>query len=76
MAHFRGVVQGNRGEGSRLGSKDSGITVAAQSWEGMILVRLHHKDGQDVAVVTRFPHEGSGGPAVVLYDGPVNMKEE
>jgi hypothetical protein len=32
-AHFRGTVQGNRSEVSRLGSKDSGLLVTANGWD-------------------------------------------
>lgn len=33
MARFYGGVQGNRGEITRCGSKDSGIVARAQGWE-------------------------------------------
>ncbi len=32
MAHFRGTLQGNRGDASRLGSKDSGLQVTCAGW--------------------------------------------
>lgn len=32
MAKFRGIVQGQRGEASRLGGKSSGIHVQANGW--------------------------------------------
>lgn len=40
MAHFYGTLQGNRGEASRLGTKDSGITTYAASWEGAVRVHI------------------------------------
>ena len=43
MAHFRGVVQG-RSDTSRLGTRASGLTVLAQSWEGQIRVTLYEGD--------------------------------
>lgn len=33
MAALYGSVQGNRGEAHRLGSKDSGMDVRAQTWQ-------------------------------------------
>lgn len=33
MAKFRGTVQGNRGETSRLGSKNSGMRTSLNSWD-------------------------------------------
>lgn len=72
MAHFRGTIEGQRGEASRLGSKKSGLTVAACSWQGSVLVTLDHDEatGKDVATVALQPHHGSG-IAKVLYRGPV-----
>ena len=32
MAHFYGTIQGNRGEGSRLGSMDSGLESHTRGW--------------------------------------------
>jgi hypothetical protein len=75
MAQFRGTVRGARGEVSRLGHKNSGMTVEAQSWEGKVVVRLYRletagPDGQDWAEVTLGRHHGAGTD-VVLYHGPV-----
>lgn len=36
MAHFYGEIQGNKGEASRLGSKQSGFRTVAASWSGAI----------------------------------------
>lgn len=33
MAHFYGVVQGNRGEATRTGSKNSGMYAEAKGWD-------------------------------------------
>ncbi|MBM9514719.1 hypothetical protein [Desulfogranum marinum] len=33
MAQYRGVVQGGRGEASRLGHKTSGLQVEANGWD-------------------------------------------
>ena len=74
MAHFRGYVEGGRGEASRLGTKSSGITVVAQSWEGQIRVTLHEQDGEDWATVTVGPNPGMYGdtlPKRMLAHGPI-----
>ncbi len=71
MAHFRGILQGNRGETSRLGSKASGLTTIAQSWQGAVRVRLYEVDGVDMAHVQLETHYGAGSSRT-LYQGPVS----
>lgn len=70
MAHFYGGVHGNRGQATRLGSKDSGLSTFAASWQGKVTAQLYEKDGIDYALVQLQPHMGSG-TSKVLYDGPV-----
>lgn len=72
MAHFRGTIKGQRGEASRLGSKKSGLTVEAASWQGKVVVRLcaDEHGGPDEAVVSLEPHHGQG-TSKELYRGPV-----
>lgn len=44
MSHFYGTVKGNRGEGTRAGSKDSGMETYCASWNGAIrCVAWHDK---------------------------------
>lgn len=74
MAHFYGTVQGNRGQASRLGSKDSGLDIRACSWEGAISVCLFVKDGVDWAHVSFREHNGRGSNRMI-YDGPVSGEE-
>lgn len=38
MARFRGTIQGNRGEASRLGTKGSGLGVTCNGWNGGVSV--------------------------------------
>jgi len=47
MSHFYGWVQGNRGEASRGGSKNSGYIAVAASWDGAIRVRLDYDPNTD-----------------------------
>lgn len=44
MAHFLGTVQGQRGEASRLGNKNSGLQTVAASWDGAIAVDLEYDE--------------------------------
>ena len=60
MAHFRGTVQGNRAEASRLGTKNSGLVVTANGWEIGVDVRLGiNKEGEDFVDIT--VNRGSNG---------------
>ncbi|QOP65604.1 hypothetical protein SEA_SUIGENERIS_63 [Mycobacterium phage Suigeneris] len=61
MAHFYGTVQGQRGEASRLGSKNSGL-ASAQGWNVGCKVTIRHEDGRDVVRVWRTT--GSNGHGV------------
>ena len=76
MAQFYGRIEGNRGDVTRLGSKVSGLEVQAMAWGGIVDVRLHHRDGEDVVTVYLRPHPKdyahSARNGIVLYDGPVN----
>jgi len=71
MAHFRAVIQGQRGEASRLGSKATGISANVASWQGGVDVRLWEADGIDMCRIELVPHYGKGTTRL-LYDGPVS----
>lgn len=71
MAHFRGTIQGHRGEASRLGSANSGLHVTACSWQGAVYVDLSTIGGVDMAYVRLVPHNGRG-VNTTLYEGPVS----
>ena len=53
MAHFIGTIQGNRGEASRLGSKQSGIRVTANSYTigGEIFIYHDESLGKDIMAI-------------------------
>jgi len=51
MAQFRGGVRGQRGEATRLGSKNSGLSVFANGWHGGVKVTAGNQDGRDVFCV-------------------------
>ena len=59
MAHFRGTVQGNRSEASRLGHKNSGLDVTCNGWEqGIRVCARHLENGKDAFTV--YANGGSG----------------
>jgi hypothetical protein len=62
MSHFYGVIQGNRGDATRGGSKGSGLTAVAASWAGAVEVELFHSetDGRDHFAVRQRKWEGAG----------------
>jgi hypothetical protein len=62
MAQFRGSIQGQRGEASRLGSKGSGLQVEAASWQGAVNVEMWYDERQDRDMfrVEQTPHHGRG----------------
>ena len=53
MAQFRAVIRGQRGEASRLGSKQSGIVAHVDGWHTGATVRISHVDGRDLISVYR-----------------------
>ena len=52
MAHFYATVQGNRGETSRTGSKNSGITAKAYGWDlgGTVVTEFNKHLDTDVVI--------------------------
>ena len=51
MAQFRGTVQGNRGQVSRLGSKSSGLVSTCEGYNKGIKVIAKHDHGRDIFIV-------------------------
>ncbi len=47
MAQFRGTVQGNRGEASRIGHKSSGLTVKCNGWQSGVTVHAKYDKETD-----------------------------
>ena len=74
MAHFRGIIQGSRGEASRLGGKNSGIKAVLSSWDNHIHVYLYDKDGMDFARI--YFRDAKTGAGQDIYDGPVPKPEK
>lgn len=63
MADYMGIVKGQRGETSRLGSKRSGLHAYANAWRVGAHSSLHYSSERDCDVVTVWLTDGSG------YDG-------
>lgn len=77
MAQFRAVIQGSRGEASRLGTKRSHMHATIQSYEGQVNVVMYHVEGDpgrdtgDYVRITLSPHGDAASPrCVCIYDGP------
>jgi len=62
MSHFYGTLQGNRGQATRCGTKESGLIVTAAGWEGAIRVYLQYdeKADRDRYIVDLIPWQGKG----------------
>ncbi len=53
MAQFRATIQGNRGEASRLGTKNSGLDADVNGWNVGCRVAMTHESGVDVIRIYR-----------------------
>ena len=74
MAHFMVSCSGNRGETSRLGGKESGVSADLNGWNGGVSVRLYHEDGRDMARVVLTRGSGHAGSEREIYDGPIDAE--
>ena len=67
MAHFRGTVQGGRGEAHRLGTKTQGLITTANSWKSTVTVRYTwDNDKQDTWVTIVVSIDGN---MKTIFDG-------
>jgi len=72
MAHYYGRLQGGRGETTRLGTKNAGITSNLSTWDFHTITRLYWDElNQRDNLLVRV-HTVAGGKGVVLYDGPLD----
>jgi len=66
MAQFFGSISGQKGTATRLGSKSSGLTVEACSWQGKIVTVLStDADGTDRFEIRMERHAGKGDYMVI-----------
>lgn len=77
MAHFYGTLKGARGEATRCGTRNSGITAVAASWKGAIQVSVtQDADGNDCFVVSQMRWKGEGIDKVIatgIIGQPANL---
>ena len=76
MAQFYAYMRGSRGPASRLGTRQSGITITTKSWEGEVNVSMwtDGREGRDYVRVTLGRH--GHGDSVTLYNGPCDGWQE
>ena len=64
MANFRGTVQGNREETSRLGTKDSGMRATVNGWKSGIRIRAYFDRNTGTDVFEVYLTRGSKQPDI------------
>lgn len=72
MSHFYGTLQGQAGEATRRGSKNSGVATIAASFKGAIKVDLWYDeaDGKDHFLIFQQPWHGAG-VSELIADGVI-----
>ncbi len=61
MAQFYGEIQGNRGEATRMGTKDSGFRGHIRGWHVGGSVNCNYNESKDRDEVSIYATGGSGG---------------
>lgn len=62
MARFYATIKGNRGEASRMGTKDSGMQGHIRGWNlGARVIMSVDEDGKDICTVTLTSGSGYSG---------------
>ena len=59
MSTFYGEVEGNRGVGSRVGTRESGLRSSAQSNDGSIVVKLRYEGDELMVEIGTMAWSGS-----------------
>lgn len=77
MSHFYGVVQGNRGDAHRGGSKSSGMNTTCASWDGCVVAFASHdeKKGYD-EISFGFNQWRGRGFSYTVYDGAIDPSND
>ena len=67
MSHFYSVIQGNRGQATRCGTKDSGVTAITASWTGAIRTDLWYAPEDEVNryTILMIPWHGVGTTRII-----------
>ena len=74
MAHFRGTVEGNRAEASRLGSKGSGLITTCNGWNIGARAFISHNETLGRDEVSVYITNGSGYRSADRYLGTFYRK--
>lgn len=74
MAQFRAVIQGQRGQASRLGSKKSGASAVVNGWRVGVRVNAYHEAGRDVIEV--YATGGSNGTGFQSTEPLVRLRSD
>ena len=61
MAQFRATIKGQRGQASRLGSKETGIVADINGWNLGVRVEAFYDADSDQDIFTVFETGGSNG---------------
>lgn len=69
MAQYIGYVQGQRGDASRLGTKNSGLSVKGSAWNVGGRVQLWYDNDNERDVCSLFLTSGSNGHSVGHHIG-------
>ena len=64
MAHFRGTIEGNQGDTSRLGTKKSGLVVGANGWHAGVKVEVRHDKEKNIDVFDIYKTTGGECPMI------------
>lgn len=59
MSALYGTLQGCRGEATRCGTRNSGIRVSAQSWNGSLITYLDQNEKDEKPTVRLYVSDGS-----------------
>lgn len=76
MSHYYGTVKGNRGSANRCGTRESGITAAARSYNGSVIVDLSYHEGDKCDMVSLYLSEESSTHGKLLFYGTFKELEE
>ena len=73
MARFFGSVIGSKGEATRLGTPNSGITARVQGWHSGVRVAAYAEGDEDVFVIEAT--SGSEGSSSGVAIGTVKLQD-
>lgn len=73
MAQFRGIIRGNRGEASRLGSKNSGFLANIDGWDIGLHVHAYYDKKTGIDKISVDLTGGSNSPSPKLHVGTFDI---